>query len=43
MSPTFSLVPKTKLYEFLAQAHEDEVAAEQSLRNWLQKQQGVEE
>lgn len=43
MSPTFSLVPKTKLYEFLAQAQEDEVAAEQSLRKWLQKQQGVEE
>jgi Uma2 family endonuclease len=41
-SPTFPLVPKTKLYEFLAQAQEDEVAAEQSLRQWVQKQQGVE-
>lgn len=37
ISPTFSLVPKTKLYEFLAQAQEDEVAAEQSLRQWVQK------
>ena len=42
-SPTFPLVPKTKLYEFLAQAQEDEVAAEQSLRQWVQKQQGIEE
>ncbi|MGH8000990.1 MAG: hypothetical protein ACREPR_16565 [Brasilonema sp.] len=40
ISPTFALVPKTKLYEFLAQAQEDEVAAEQSLRQCLQKQQG---
>ncbi|MFM6435964.1 MAG: Uma2 family endonuclease, partial [Microcystis panniformis] len=27
-SPTFSLVPKTKLYEILATAQEDEVRAE---------------
>lgn len=32
ISPTFVEVPKTKLYEFLAQAQEDEVGAEQSLR-----------
>jgi len=42
ISPTFPMVPKTKLYEFLAQAQEDEVAAEQSLRQWVQKQQTVE-
>ncbi|WYL97152.1 MAG: Uma2 family endonuclease [Gloeotrichia echinulata IR180] len=40
ISPTFALVPKTKLYEFLAQAQKDEVVAEQSLRQWVQKQQG---
>lgn len=34
-SPTFPGIPKTKLYEFLALAQEDEVAAEQSLRTWL--------
>ncbi|MGF1496125.1 MAG: Uma2 family endonuclease [Elainellaceae cyanobacterium] len=34
-SPTFPLVPKTKLYEFLAQARQDEVEAELSLRNWV--------
>jgi Uma2 family endonuclease len=34
-SPTFPLVPKTKLYEFLALAQQDEVEAEQQLRSWL--------
>ncbi|MDF5726117.1 MAG: Uma2 family endonuclease [Rhizonema sp. PD37] len=42
-SPTFPLVPKIKLYEFLAQAQEDEVATEKSLRQWVRQQQGVEE
>jgi Uma2 family endonuclease len=34
-SPTFPKVPKTKLYEFLAQARQDEVEAEQALRSWV--------
>jgi len=34
-SPTFPNVPKTKLYEFLALAQQDEVEAEQQLRTWL--------
>jgi Uma2 family endonuclease len=34
-SPTFPKVPKTKLYEFLAQARQDEVEAEQTLRSWV--------
>jgi hypothetical protein len=34
-SPTFPLVPKHKLYEFLALAQQDEVEAEQQLRVWL--------
>ena len=34
-SPTFPLVPKIKLYEFLAQARQDEVAAELALREWV--------
>ena len=37
-SPTFPLVPKTKLYEFLATAQEDEVRAEKNLRAWLVSQ-----
>ena len=37
-SPTFPLVPKTKLYEFLATAKEDEVRAEKNLRSWLVSQ-----
>ena len=36
MSPTFPLVPKIKLYEFLEQARADEVEAERSLRQWVQ-------
>ncbi|NER47950.1 MAG: Uma2 family endonuclease [Symploca sp. SIO1A3] len=35
VSPTFSLVPKVKLYEFLATARQDEVEAELVLREWL--------
>ncbi|MFN6214588.1 MAG: Uma2 family endonuclease [Microcystis sp.] len=37
-SPTFPLVPKTKLYEFLATAKEDEVRAEKNLRAWVVSQ-----
>lgn len=40
ISPTFGQVPKTKLYEFLALAQEDEVAAEQNLRQWMRQQKG---
>ena len=34
-SPTFPLVPKSKLYEFLAHARQNEVAAEIELRQWV--------
>ncbi|MGB0562253.1 MAG: Uma2 family endonuclease [Spirulinaceae cyanobacterium] len=34
-SPTFPQVPKLKLYEFLATARQDEVAAELMLRQWV--------
>lgn len=34
-SPTFAIVPKVKLYEFLAEARVDEVSADQSLRAWI--------
>ncbi|MDV3349137.1 Uma2 family endonuclease [Leptolyngbyaceae cyanobacterium CCMR0082] len=34
-SPTFPLVPKVKLYEFLATARQDEVDAELALRAWV--------
>jgi Uma2 family endonuclease len=34
-SPTFPQVPKELLYQFLAQAQQDEVAAERTLRDWL--------
>jgi Uma2 family endonuclease len=36
-SPTFPFVPKTKLYEFLAQAQQDEVEAEVSFRDWVRQ------
>ncbi len=36
-SPTFPFLVKTKLYEFLTQAAEDEIAAEQQLRQWIAK------
>ncbi len=39
ISPTFTLVPKTKLYEFLSQAKEDEIEAEKNLRQWVRKNQ----
>ncbi|NEO99794.1 MAG: Uma2 family endonuclease [Symploca sp. SIO2E9] len=35
VSPTFTFVPKTKLYEFLAEAQKDEIKAEQTLRQWI--------
>ncbi|MEM8639882.1 MAG: Uma2 family endonuclease [Cyanobacteria bacterium P01_G01_bin.54] len=35
VSPTFSQVPKPKLYEFLATARQDEVEAELALREWV--------
>lgn len=34
-SPTFPLIPKVKLYEFLATARQDEVEAELILRKWV--------
>jgi Uma2 family endonuclease len=37
ISPTFSIVPKEMLYEFLAAARIDEVDAEMNLRNWVRK------
>jgi Uma2 family endonuclease len=37
MSPTFSSVPKDRLYCFLAQAKEDEIEAIQALRTWWQE------
>jgi Uma2 family endonuclease len=40
ISANFPMVPKMKLYEFLAEAQQDEVAAEQSLRQWIRQQQG---
>jgi hypothetical protein len=38
VSPTFAFVPKEKLYEFLVQAQQDEVAAELALRTWIKEQ-----
>jgi Uma2 family endonuclease len=38
-SPTFPVVPKEWLYEFLVQAQQDEVAAEAMLRSWLKQEQ----
>jgi Uma2 family endonuclease len=37
VSPTFSILPKSKLYEFLAAAQVDEVEAEVNLRNWVKE------
>ena len=34
-SPTFPLMPKVKLYEFLVSARQDEVEAELALRKWI--------
>lgn len=36
-SPTFPFVPKTKLYEFLTQAQQDEVEAEVFFRAWVRQ------
>jgi Uma2 family endonuclease len=38
VSPTFLQVPKERLYRFLEEAKEDEIAAMQSLRAWWQGQ-----
>ena len=35
VSPTFSLVPKMKLYEFLTVARQDEMEADRMLREWV--------
>lgn len=35
ISPTFADIPQSRLYEFLAAAREDEMAAEQDLRLWV--------
>lgn len=37
-SPTFPFLTKDRFYEFLQQAQQDEVAAEQSLRDWVRQQ-----
>jgi Uma2 family endonuclease len=37
-SPTFPFVPKERLYEFLNQAQQDEVEAEQTFRTWVRQQ-----
>lgn len=37
VSPTFPILPKEKLYEFLAAAQIDEVAAEVNFRNWVKE------
>jgi len=37
-SPTFPFVPKPRFYDFLAQAQQDEVEAEQSFRAWVREQ-----
>jgi Uma2 family endonuclease len=36
-SPTFPLVPKERLIDFLQEAREDEIAAVRSLRAWFQQ------
>ncbi len=36
-SPTFPILPKSKLYEFLAAAQLDEVEAEVNFRSWLRE------
>lgn len=38
-SPTFPQVPQEKLYDFLIQAQQDEVAAEQAFRAWVRSLQ----
>ncbi|MFS8778993.1 Uma2 family endonuclease [Synechococcus sp. R55.6] len=38
ISPSFPGVPKDRLYQFLSEARENEIQAEQNLRNWIQEQ-----
>ncbi|MCJ2544434.1 Uma2 family endonuclease [Thermostichus vulcanus] len=35
ISPSFPGFPKSKLYQFLTEAREDEIQAERTLRNWI--------
>lgn len=42
ISPTFPNISKTRLYEFLEQCKQDEVAASKSLRQWGQQLTGQE-
>jgi Uma2 family endonuclease len=37
VSPTFPSVPKERLYQFLAEAREDEIGAEVNLRRWIRE------
>ena len=37
LSPTFPQVPKARLYTFLEQAKDDEIAAIRSLRMWFEQ------
>lgn len=37
-SPTFDWIKKEDLYQFLGQAQQDEIAAEQAFRSWAQEQ-----
>jgi Uma2 family endonuclease len=37
VSPTFAILPKSKLYEFLAAAQLDEIEAEVNFRNWVRE------
>lgn len=37
VSPTFAILPKSKLYEFLAAAQLDEVEAEVNFRHWVRE------
>jgi hypothetical protein len=37
-SPTFSIITKEKLYQFLQHCQIDEVQAEKSFRTWVQQE-----
>ncbi|NJK65045.1 MAG: Uma2 family endonuclease, partial [Synechococcaceae cyanobacterium SM2_3_1] len=37
ISPSFPGFPKTRLYQFLNEAREDEIQAERNLRSWVQE------
>jgi len=41
VSPTFAILPKSKLYEFLAAAQLDEVEAEVNFRNWVRERTNI--